>query len=521
VLAYVPYAVLEDFNSQINTPSDYAYPGYGHNFYVDATPGTGDAFYNGKWHTLLVSGLGTGGRGLFALDINNPVTATQSSGVTTFNNGPSPSVVLADFTFANHGLVPSNATPPTPPYWFGKNVTGTNTYAATMGDLAGTPIIRLMNNGDYAVISGNGQNSDDGEAGIFIFLIDPTTGVFSTYFLGTDTGTPTVPDGIDYVSSASLNNDHFVDYLYAGDIDGNVWRFNVTSSTPANWHVSTYGKSSPTPLFTTATGQPITTKVLVDTNVAPDGIPQVMLQFGTGQTTPLTNTSGATYATTPQAIYDVWDWDMYGWDHPSTGNTIQYGYLPTSGSTPAPLTPTNLETQTITSTGTASNSDKAVNVTTNNVCWAGSSGCENTPQYGSVLTLPSVTSNGEILYQQVTYNPSFIEGAAVFDTTIPPYNNAYTCNSGLQSGFTYAFNPLTGGAFPSGFFRSSGNSGMAITLGGVAVSGLQLNATGSPTVVEANGNPVMVQQTVSGNPVTTEVFPAGGMGSQVNWIELR
>jgi type IV pilus assembly protein PilY1 len=138
-----------------------------------------------------------------------------------------------------------------------------------------------------------------------------------------------------------------------------------------------------------------------------------------------------------------------------------------------------------------------------------------------MLNLPSVTSNGTTLYQQVTYNPSFVEGAAVFDTTIPPYNNAYSCNSGAQTGFTYAFNPLTGGAIANGFFRSSGTNGAAITLGGIPVSGLQLNATGSPTVVSANGTPVMVQQTVSGNPVATAVFPAGGMGSQVNWIELR
>jgi type IV pilus assembly protein PilY1 len=132
-----------------------------------------------------------------------------------------------------------------------------------------------------------------------------------------------------------------------------------------------------------------------------------------------------------------------------------------------------------------------------------------------------VSNNGKTLYQQVTYNPSFVEGAAVFDTTIPPYNDAYTCNSGLQTGYTYAFDTLSGGAIPSGFFRSSGTNGTAITLSGVPVSGLQLNATGSPSVVEANGYPVMVQQTVSGNPVATEVFPAGGMGSQVNWIQLR
>jgi type IV pilus assembly protein PilY1 len=536
VLGYVPYAVLEEFGTQSPTnSSNYASPDYGHNFYVDATPATGDVFYGGNWHTLLVSGLGTGGRGLFALDINKPATATAattSGGTTTISAGtigsvPTASDVLADLTFANHGDVPTSGavTPSAPALSVINGPTGAS-YEQLMGDIQGTPIIRLMNNGDFAIITGNGQNSDDGEAGIFIFLINPSATGFSiskTIFLGTGTPGSTTSDGIDYVSSADLNGDHFADYLYAGDTQGNVWRFNVTSSSSSNWHVSTYGQSQATPLFSAGNTQPITTRVLVDTNIGPTGVPQVMLQFGTGETTPLTNTSGATYSTTPQAIYDVWDWDMDGWNG-LTGAT-KYASLSSliaaSGSSSTSITPSDLQTQTITAPGTASNGDNAVTVSSNTVCWAGSASCSGTPQYGSVINLPSVTSNGETLYQQVTYNPSFVEGAAVFDTTIPPYNNAYTCTSGLQSGYTYAFNTLTGGAISGGFFRSSGNSGTAITLGGIPVSGLQLNATGSPSVVSANGHPVMVQQTVSGTPVATEVFPAGGMGSQVNWIQLR
>lgn len=519
VLGYVPYAVLEEFGTQSPTnSSNYASPDYGHNFYVNATPATGDVFYGGVWNTLLVGGLGTGGRGLFALNITNPESIPAGSNPTP----PPLTDVLADYTFANKGLVPTNAITPTPPSFSSTNVSGTNSYQALMGDISGTPIIRLMNNGDYAIITGNGQNSDDGEAGIFIFLINPGTTGFSiskTIFLGTGTGTPgsATSDGIDYVTSASLNGDHFVDYLYAGDTQGNVWRFNVTSNSSSSWHVSTYGQNQATPLFSAGNTQPITTRVLVDTNIGPTGVPQVMLQFGTGETTPLTNTNGATYSTTQQAIYDVWDWDMGVWNGLS-GATKYASLTAASGSS---ITPSDLQTQTITATGTASNGDNAVTVSSNTVCWAGSASCSGTPQYGSVIPLPSVTSNGEPLYQQVTYNPSFVEGAAVFDTTIPPYNNAYTCNSGLQSGYTYAFNTLTGGAISGGFFRSSGNSGTAITLGGIPVSGLQLNATGSPSVVSANGHPVMVQQTVSGTPVATEVFPAGGMGSQVNWIQLR
>ncbi len=44
----------------VSNALDFSYPQYGHNFFVDATPGTGDLYYNGGWHTWLVSGLGAG-----------------------------------------------------------------------------------------------------------------------------------------------------------------------------------------------------------------------------------------------------------------------------------------------------------------------------------------------------------------------------------------------------------------------------------------------------------------------------
>lgn len=519
VLAYVPYAVLQDFNKQVNTANDYAYPGYGHNFYVDATPGTGDVFYGNKWHTWLASGLGTGGRGLFILDINKP---------TNFKTSNAASLVKGDYTFANSGYNPTG--PFLPAQMSCVNGPATCSYQQTAGDITGTPIIRLMNNGDYAIISGNGFNSDDGQAGVYIFLINPANGALSqTIFLGTGadgTGTATSPDGIAYVSSADLNGNHIADYLYAGDIDGNLWRFNVTSSNPDKWHVSYYGHgTTPTPLFTTQARQPITTQVLVDSETGPSGAEQVMLQFGTGQQTPLTNISGAGYSLTPQSIYGVWDWDMSAWD--ALPGAIQYRSLPVSStSTPStPLNYANLQEQTLSNPGTTSSQQQGVNLSANNVCWPGSASCATgstaDPAYGWYVNLPPVSSNGTNLYQQVIYNPDIVEGSAVFDTTIPPYVNALTCNNGLQSGYTLAFNPLTGGAVANGFFRSSGNYGLAITMGGIAVSGLELNATGSPSVLNANGIPIMVQQTVSGNPVVTEVAPGGGTGQEVNWAQLR
>jgi type IV pilus assembly protein PilY1 len=515
VLSYVPYAVLQDFNTQVNTNKDYAYPGYGHNFYLDATPGTGDLFYNNGWHTWLASGMGTGGRGLFILDItqpNNFATATPAS------------LVMGDYTFANY---PYASTGPTsPPGFVGSNVTGTDSYAATVGDITGTPIIRLMNDGDYAIITGNGFGSTDGEAGIYIMLVSPVTGtIVKTLFLGTGVGTPSNPDGIAYVSSSAMNGDHFVDYIYAGDEQGNVWRFDVTGNTSSSWYVSTFGAGVPTPLFKTQNGQPITTQVLVDSNIMPDGMPQIMLQFGTGKLTPISNSSAPVYASAPQSIYGVWDWNMSRWN--SLPGATTYTALPET-SVASPLTIANLAQQTVTATGTTTNTTTPVQaevLSTNPVCWDGSSniaGCSTYNELGWYLNLSSYTPTHATtpLYEQVIYSPTFSEGAAVFNTAIPPYVNAQVCATGLQTGYTMAFDPLTGGPVPNGYFRSFSNNS-AITIGSTPVSALQLNATGTPSAVQANGQPVLVQQTVSGNPVVTDVFPAGGMGTQVNWMEVR
>ena len=52
VLAYSPQGALDNLHSASNSYLDYANPQYGHNFFVDATPGTGDLYYGGAWHTL-------------------------------------------------------------------------------------------------------------------------------------------------------------------------------------------------------------------------------------------------------------------------------------------------------------------------------------------------------------------------------------------------------------------------------------------------------------------------------------
>ncbi len=67
VFAFIPRSVFANLR-------DFASPTYTHKFYVDGSPTVGDAYFDNKWHTMLVSGLNKGGQGVFALDVTDPAS---------------------------------------------------------------------------------------------------------------------------------------------------------------------------------------------------------------------------------------------------------------------------------------------------------------------------------------------------------------------------------------------------------------------------------------------------------------
>ena len=185
------------------------------------------------------------------------------------------------------------------------------------------------------------------------------------YYLSAGAGTAP-NDGIAYVTPADLDGDHITDYVYAGDLKGNLWRFDLTSATESSWAVT------PGPLFTTTSGQPITTAIVAASGAASPGmVQQLMLLFGTGQKTGLTNTTGTTYAANGQSLYGVWDWNMTGWNCLSTA---QYASMPAG--TAGTLCQTNL-TQQVVALGASGDIDMN---TTATVCWAGCSTCSHQQQ---------------------------------------------------------------------------------------------------------------------------------------------
>ena len=107
--------------------------------------------------------------------------------------------------------------------------------------------------------NGNCKKTDTGQAGIYLMLVDPSNGAISFKFLNTNVGTTANPNGIGEVTPVDLDKDNITDYVYAGDIQGNIWRFDLTSNSVSDWEAQ-----APSNIFTTAVSQPVTTKINVN-----------------------------------------------------------------------------------------------------------------------------------------------------------------------------------------------------------------------------------------------------------------
>jgi type IV pilus assembly protein PilY1 len=505
VLAYMPAAILNTIHSGTSTKLDFSSPSYAHSLYVDATPGTGDLYYNGAWHTWLVGGLGgganaagpigdstsTGAGAIYALDVTDP---------TTFNETNASKLVIGEWTPSTISCA---------------NYT-TTSCGGYLGNTYGTPVIRRLHNGSWAVLFGNGLNSQNGTAGMYIMLVDSTSGNVTFRYLDTGYGPSQDPtgnsnkNGIAYVTPADLDGDHITDYVYAGDAFGNIWRFDLTSQDPALWSVSSG------PLFSTSAGQPITSKVVVASIPGVGSVsayPRVLVSFGTGQAFPATLTSPATYASTGQALYGVWDWDMQAWNAMAPAGAR---YTSLAGPQNV-ITASSLLQQSITADVAATATTVAQRVVSSYpVCWQGSTACKGVNnQWGWTLPLPTGKN------EQVVYNPVLQFGVFNVNTIIPAVQQILSCSATPASGYSMGVSVANGGATTNPYFLDA--NGKYLTVNGTGVSGVGFSGTGTSSFVSiGNGQYQMVTQSADNTPKNIGVNPnAAGVGSRLNWVKLR
>lgn len=253
LFAYVP-SVVADRLSKLTDPS------YAHQYTVDGSPVAGDVYYGGGWHTVLVSGLAAGAKGLFSLDVSNPALFTEAQAYKVAR-------------------------------W---EISGSD---ADVGYIFQQPVLAKLKNGRWMAITGNGYNSTNGMA--VLLLVDVETGAITRISTGAGSSSPSGSNGLSGVVAVSSANNGVADVVYAGDLAGNLWKFDLSSTDPAQW-ASAYGTATnPKPLFTTAAGQPITARP--DVTPHPEG--GYLVTVGTGRYLDLTDNAAGSV----QALYGIWD----------------------------------------------------------------------------------------------------------------------------------------------------------------------------------------------------------------------
>ena len=372
------------------------------------------------------------------------------------------------------------------------------------------------------MIFGNGISSPSGDAGIFILDVS-SNGTQTLYYLSTGVAGS---NGIAYVTPVDMDGDHVVDFVYAGDLLGNVWRFDLTGNSASSWAVT------PGPIFKTPSGQPITTAIQPDFVTGPIGsTTQLMLFFGTGQKFPLTNSSTVSYETGTQSFYGVWDWNMTGWD---AHNSSQFAKLSsstvgtlTSLGSPYTLTTSNLTKQTVAIDATTQ--DRFIS-STSSVCWAGTSTCTGgstaNKSFGWYLSLPGTNSAySTTTYEQTVYNPMIVSTAVVFNSILPAVDSPLMCTPDKDKGWTYALDVRTGGPIAN-FFDNPGTSGTNNLA--TETIGYEGDASGTSSEVDTtNGsggtNYYLIFQSTTGGPGTPiKINPAANISSsRQTWIQLR
>ncbi|MDX1538981.1 pilus assembly protein [Arsukibacterium sp.] len=197
IMAYIPRQILTE-EADLESFAD---PEYQHKYYVDGSSVVFDAYIDSAWRSILVGSLGRGGDSLFAIDVTAPGTLATDTAVDK---------VRWDKRFPELGITTNK------------------------------PVVARLNNGKWVVVAGYGYNNSTNKAGLLV--IDLANGEVLKR-IETTSGSP---NGLGQVEGWDATGDGNTDWFFAGDIMGNIWKFDLSSATTSDWGVAYGGQ----PLFT-------------------------------------------------------------------------------------------------------------------------------------------------------------------------------------------------------------------------------------------------------------------------------
>jgi type IV pilus assembly protein PilY1 len=378
----------------------------------------------------LVGALGRGGRGVYGLDVTNPSAFSNEN-------------VLWDYT---GGAEPAN-----------------------MGNVIAEPLISKLNNGATAAVIANGPNSATGTASLFIISL--TDGSVIKEINTNATG----GNGLSAPRAVDVNADGSVDYFFAGDLLGNLWRFDVSAASTASW---TYEK-----VFTARDAsnnpQPITSApgVARDTTTG-----KVWVFFGTGR-----------YMTSD--------------DQASRAVQSYYGILVgQNGTEGANLLRTQLEQRSI----------HVVDAATGQRAFEPAQTTIGSGKQGWYIDLNNPSGTGE----RVVSAPLIYDNILVFSSIVPPNQaTVNSCDAG-GTGYVNALDAFSGTSLTMTFFEYAPGTitdleGRELPIGSVPIG------AGMPTAPIIIGNKLVIGDSSGGIPTTIDVNPPGGSSTRrVSWREL-
>lgn len=277
--AYIPSLLLSKLSSL--SAQDYK---ENHQYYVDGLLSAAEAEdqAGSGWGTYLAGSLGRGGEGLFLLNVTQPDSVADS-------DTSARSLVAWEFTKkhdSNMGILHQSA-----------------------------PAVVRLNDGKDYVLAPNGYNSSTGSASLFILPVRRGLSSWSGnyYRLQAQAG----PDnGLSAITPYDMDGNGTIDLVYAGDLKGQVWKFDLSGSTPSSWKVGIGG----VPLFQAygpnGKPQPVISAPVVATHPSNGATSPsadktgLMVYVGTGRYLASCDKAGGSCSgeDTTDSIYGLWDY---------------------------------------------------------------------------------------------------------------------------------------------------------------------------------------------------------------------